>query len=83
MKSHTSLGTELAYKPSRNVFTTSIEAGKSLIAQDNDKEPVLSDGRDYHLWQYTCKGRIVGVNGYVDKSRFMGQHGLKEIRYRH
>ena len=54
-----------------------------MIAQYNDKEPVLADDREYLMWQYTCKGRIVGVNGYSDKSRFVGQHGLKEIRYRH
>ena len=54
-----------------------------MIAQYNDKEPVLADDREYLMWQYTCKGRIVGVNAYIDKSRFVGQHGLKEIRYRH
>ena len=54
-----------------------------MIAQYNDKEPVLADDREYLMWQYTCNGRIVGVNGYIDKSRFVGQHGLKEIRYRH
>lgn len=54
-----------------------------MIAQYRDREPELSDGRDYLIWQYTAKGRIVGVNGYVDKSRFMGKHGLKEIRFRH
>jgi lysozyme len=25
----------------------------------------------------------VGISGYVDKSRFMGRHGLREIRFRH
>lgn len=54
-----------------------------MIAMYTDEEPELADGRDYTLWQYTAKGRIVGINGYVDKSRFMGRHGLREIRYRH
>ena len=54
-----------------------------MIAMYTNEEPVLADGRDYTLWQYTAKGRIVGVNGYVDKSRFTGRHGLREIRYRH
>lgn len=54
-----------------------------MIALYTDEEPVLEDGRDVTMWQYTGKGRIVGVNGYVDKSRFMGRHGLREIRYRH
>ena len=54
-----------------------------MIAMYTNEEPELADGRDYTLWQYTAKGRIVGINGYVDKSRFMGRHGLREIRYRH
>ena len=54
-----------------------------MIAQYKDEEPVLADDKEYIIWQYTCKGRIVGVKGYVEKSRFMGKHGLKEIRYRH
>ena len=54
-----------------------------MIAQYKDEEPVLADDKEYIIWQYTCKGRLVGVKGYVDKSRFMGKHGLKEIRYRH
>ena len=35
------------------------------------------------MWQYTGKGHINGVRGYIDKSRFMGKHRLREIRYRH
>lgn len=54
-----------------------------MIAQYTDREPVLADEREITMWQYTGKGRIEGVRGYVDKSRFMGQHGLREIRYRH
>lgn len=54
-----------------------------MIAMYTAEEPVLADERDITLWQYTGKGRIVGVNGYIDKSRFMGRHGLREIRFRH
>ena len=54
-----------------------------MIAMYTDEEPVLADGRDYLMWQYSAKGRIVGIKGYVDKSRFMGNHTLREIRYRH
>lgn len=60
-----------------------IDDYRIMIALYTDEEPVLADGRDVTMWQYTGKGRIVGVNGYVDKSRFMGLHGLREIRYRH
>ena len=54
-----------------------------MIAMYLDEEPVLADERDITMWQYTGKGRIVGINGYVDKSRFLGKHGLREIRFRH
>lgn len=55
---------------------------KLMIAQYSSKEPILADDKDYLLWQYTGKGYIDGIRGYVDKSRFMGQHGLRELRYR-
>lgn len=56
---------------------------KLMIVQYTEREPVLADERDITLWQYTGKGRIVGVSGYIDKSRFMGNHGLREIRFKH
>lgn len=56
---------------------------KIMIAQYTRREPVLADGRDITMWQYTGKGHINGVNGYIDKSRFMGKHKLREIRFRH
>ena len=55
---------------------------KLMIAQYSSKEPILADDKDYLLWQYTGKGYIDGIRGYVDKSRFMGQNGLRELRYR-
>lgn len=54
-----------------------------MIAQYTKRIPVLRDGRDFEMWQYTGKGRLNGINGYVDKSRFMGRHKLREIRFRH
>ena len=60
-----------------------IDDYKLMIAQYTDEEPVLADERDITMWQYTGKGRIAGVSGYIDKSRFMGKHNLREIRYRH
>ena len=54
-----------------------------FIAKYTEPEPVLSDGRDYILWQYTGKGRLNGFNTYVDKSRLMGRHSLREIRFKH
>ena len=54
-----------------------------MIAQYSENEPRLADDRDIVMWQYTGKGRINGVNTYVDKSRFLGKHGMREIRFRH
>lgn len=56
---------------------------KVMIAQYTQREPVLKDDLDFLLWQYTGKGHLDGINGYVDKSRFMGRHRLREIRFRH
>lgn len=54
-----------------------------MIAQYTQREPVLIDERDITMWQYTGKGHLDGIRGYVDKSRFMGNHKLREIRFRH
>lgn len=56
---------------------------KIMIAQYTEREPRLKDDRDITMWQYTGKGRINGIKGFVDKSRFMGKHSLREIRFRH
>lgn len=60
-----------------------IDDYKLMIAQYSDEKPKLADDRDYIMWQYTAKGRINGINTYVDKSRFMGRHSMREIRFRH
>jgi len=60
-----------------------IDGYKLMIAMYTPEEPVLADDRDITMWQYTGKGRIMGVNGYVDKSRFMGDHTLRELRFKH
>jgi len=52
-----------------------------MIAIYTGEEPYLEDGKEITMWQYTGKGRINGINTYVDKSRFMGRHGLREIRF--
>ena len=60
-----------------------INSYKIMIAQYTHREPVLSDERDITMWQYTGKGHINGINGYVDKSRMMGRHSLRELRFKH
>lgn len=54
-----------------------------MIAQYTEREPVLADERDITMWQYTGKGHLNGIRGYVDKSRFMGDHKLRELKFRH
>lgn len=56
---------------------------KIMIAQYTEREPELYDDLDITMWQYTGKGHIEGVKGYVDKSRFMGNHSLREIKFKH
>lgn len=84
---------EKAYKQKPLVYTGTnfynanlqglLDDYKLMIAQYSSAEPVLTDDKEYIMWQYTGKGRLNGINGYVDKSRFMGRHKLREIRFRH
>ena len=60
-----------------------IDNYKLMIAMYTEEEPVLADGRDITMWQYTSHGRIIGIRGSVDKSRFMGDHGLRDIKFNH
>ena len=69
MKSHTSLGTELAYKPSRNVIALSAEAGKSFIAQEN--------GNGYI--RIEPKAEINYMNASSDSSSVKG--GTGDLKY--
>lgn len=83
---------ELAYKQKPLIYTGTNFYNKNLvgivdgyplmIAQYSERIPILADERDYVIWQYTGKGYINGVNGHVDKSRFMGNHSMREIRFR-
>ena len=54
-----------------------------MIAMYNTAEqPYLDNGEDYVIWQYSSKGRIDGIRGDVDQSRFVGRHTLSEILYK-
>ncbi len=54
---------------------------KLMIAQYTDFEPMLVDNRSATIWQYTGHGALRGVSGNIDKSRLVGEHRLREIRY--
>ena len=50
-----------------------------MIAKYQSERPVLLDGRDYIMWQYTSKGSIDGIRGHVDRSRIMGNYKLQQL----
>ncbi len=52
-----------------------------MIAQYTSDEPYLNDGRDFVMWQFTAKGRVSGIRGDVDRSRFMGRYSVSDIVY--
>lgn len=54
---------------------------KFFIACYTLDEPVLYNNDDFILWQYSCKGRVKGIRGDVDMSRFRGRHTIKDIYY--
>ena len=72
------------YKNFYNTYLAGkIDGYPLMIACYTNDPPVLMDEKDYTMWQYTQNGRINGIKGHVDKSRFMGQHSMREIRYKH
>jgi lysozyme len=42
------------------------------IARYNRREPVLACGRPWDFWQYGNRGRLAGIEGYVDFNVFRG-----------
>ncbi len=84
---------EQAYRQKPLVYTYQNFYNKHLLGKLDDymlmiaiysgEEPVLFDDHDYIIWQYTSKGRINGINSFVDKSRLTGRHSLRELRYKH
>lgn len=43
------------------------------IARYNDREPRLADSREWDFWQYGNKGKLDGIDGYVDFNVFKGK----------
>lgn len=52
-----------------------------MIAFYNDNIPAVADGNKYVIWQYSCRGRINGVSGDVDRSRFMNGFSIEDILF--
>jgi len=42
------------------------------VARYSEEEPVLACGREWQFWQYGSRGKIAGINGYVDFNVFAG-----------
>ena len=61
---------------------SAFKAYQFMIAQYTADEPLLNGGDDFIMWQYTSHGRVKGIRGEVDQSRFRGRHSLSEILYR-
>lgn len=52
-----------------------------FIAFYQDSPPRVADGKRYIMWQYTSKGSVSGINGNVDRSKFVNGHTIYDIVY--
>ena len=52
---------------------------KYMIARYKDEVPELTDDIKFVMWQFTANGRINGINGPVDRSRFMDEYHMGDI----
>ncbi len=50
-----------------------------MIARYNSDRPLLSDGKDYIIWQYSDRGSVPGISTNVDRSRIIGDFTLREL----
>ncbi|MGN0214036.1 MAG: glycoside hydrolase family 25 protein [Muribaculaceae bacterium] len=50
-----------------------------FIARYTETEPELNDGTKYVIWQYTERGRVNGIKGNVDLSRFGNGYSVHDI----
>lgn len=46
--------------------------GCKLWIRDTEGKPNLPDKKEWHFWQYADRGKIKGINGYVDLNAFNG-----------
>ena len=50
-----------------------------FIARYGKAAPALRGGGEYNIWQYTERGRVDGIKGYVDLDRFENGTSLSDI----
>ena len=52
-----------------------------MIARYRSDAPQLDDGKDFEAWQYTQRGKIDGIRGYVDRSLVTGNYSLSDLAF--
>ncbi len=52
---------------------------RMMIARYREDEPTLDDGQVYTAWQYTQRGKIDGIRGYVDRSMVMQDFSVSDL----
>ena len=57
------------------------EGYELFIAKYSEDEPVLANGVEYTLWQFTDCGSVKGINTLVDQSRFHIDKSLNDILF--
>ena len=50
-----------------------------FIARYSSAEPVLHGGGKHNIWQYSERGKVDGIKGYVDLDRFVNGSSLRDI----
>ncbi len=50
-----------------------------MIAKYDTEIPYLVNDAPFLMWQYTATGRISGIKGNVDRSRFMDNYSISDI----
>ena len=52
-----------------------------FIARYGTAKPTLRGGARYNIWQYSERGKVAGINGYVDLDRFANGTTLRDISF--
>lgn len=69
-----------AYNANR-IYNKEISSSYPLwIAEYGPKEPTSTNWESWDGWQYTDKGRISGINGYVDRDEFKESIFYDEVK---
>ena len=66
----------------RNKYLSGEFSGyKLMVAKYHEEEPELNDGSKFTIWQYTSKGEIEGIDGFVDRSMIMPGFTMSDIMF--